>query len=82
MTTTRSSTSSCSTAPARCGLNEAANSVEWHRGLRFTIKDGVVFDTAELLADVRELGARELGGGCAGAVPGAFGRSSAIDRRR
>ena len=36
-------------------LNEATNSVEWHRGLRYTIKDGVVYDTAELLADVREL---------------------------
>jgi imidazolonepropionase len=36
-------------------LNEATNSVEWHRGLRFTIKDGVIYDTAELLADVRAL---------------------------
>lgn len=36
-------------------LNEATNQVEWHRGLKFTIKDGVIFDTAELLADVREL---------------------------
>ncbi len=36
-------------------LNEAANRVEWHRGLRFTIKDGVVYDTEELLSDVREL---------------------------
>ena len=36
-------------------LNEADNSVEWHRALRYTIKDGVVYDTAELLADVREL---------------------------
>jgi imidazolonepropionase len=36
-------------------LNEATNGVEWHRGLKYTIKDGVIFDTAELLADVREL---------------------------
>jgi Amidohydrolase family len=36
-------------------LNETANRVEWHRGLRYTIKDGVIYDTAELLADVREL---------------------------
>ncbi len=31
------------------------NSVEWQRGLRLTIKDGVVYDTGELLADVREM---------------------------
>jgi imidazolonepropionase len=36
-------------------LNEAANRVEWHRGLKYTIKDGVIFDTSELLADVRDL---------------------------
>jgi imidazolonepropionase len=36
-------------------LNEATNGVEWHRGLRYTIKDGVIYDTAELLADVREM---------------------------
>ena len=36
-------------------LDEATNRAEWHRGLRYTIKDGVIFDTAELLADVREL---------------------------
>ena len=36
-------------------LNEATNGVEWHRGLKYTIKDGVIYDTAELLADVREL---------------------------
>ena len=36
-------------------LNEATNSVEWHRALRYTIKDGVIYDTAELLADVRAL---------------------------
>ena len=34
---------------------DATNSVEWHRGLKYTIKDGVIYDTAELLADVREL---------------------------
>jgi imidazolonepropionase len=36
-------------------LNEATNTVEWHRGLKYTIKDGVIYDTAELLADVREM---------------------------
>ena len=36
-------------------LNEATNQVEWHRGLKYTIKDGVIFDTAELLSDVRDL---------------------------
>ena len=36
-------------------LDEATNRVEWHRGLKYTIKDGVIFDTAELLADVRAL---------------------------
>ena len=36
-------------------LNEATNAVEWHRGLKYTIKDGVIYDTAELLTDVREL---------------------------
>ena len=34
---------------------DATNAVEWHRGLKYTIKDGVIYDTAELLADVREL---------------------------
>jgi Amidohydrolase family len=36
-------------------FNDATNAVEWHRGLRLTIKDGVIYDTAELLADVREM---------------------------
>jgi imidazolonepropionase-like amidohydrolase len=36
-------------------LNESTNQVEWHRGLKYTIKDGVIFDTAELLSDVRDL---------------------------
>lgn len=36
-------------------LNEATNTEEWHRGLRYTIKGGVIYDTAELLADVREM---------------------------
>ena len=34
---------------------------EWHRALRYTIKDGVIYDTEELLADVRELVARSFG---------------------
>jgi len=36
-------------------LDDATNSVTWHRGLKYTIKDGVIYDTAELLADVREM---------------------------
>ena len=36
-------------------LNEDTNRAEWHRGLRLTIKDGVIYDTAELLADVRDM---------------------------
>jgi imidazolonepropionase len=36
-------------------LNDDTRQVEWHRGLRLTIKDGVVYDTAELLADVRDM---------------------------
>ncbi|MDB5590224.1 amidohydrolase family protein [Enterovirga sp.] len=36
-------------------LNEETNQAEWHRGLRTTIKDGLIFDTAELLADVRDM---------------------------
>lgn len=36
-------------------LNEATNGVEWLCGLRLTIKDGIVYDTAELLADVRRM---------------------------
>ena len=36
-------------------FNDAANAVEWHRGLKYTIKDGIIYDTEELLADVREL---------------------------
>ncbi|WP_375460893.1 amidohydrolase family protein [uncultured Enterovirga sp.] len=36
-------------------LDEATNRPEWHRGLKLTIKDGIIYDTAELLADVRDL---------------------------
>ena len=36
-------------------LNETTNQAEWHRGLKYTIKGGVVYDTAELLADVRNM---------------------------
>ena len=36
-------------------LNEESNGPEWVRGLRYTIRDGVIYDTAELLADVREM---------------------------
>jgi imidazolonepropionase len=36
-------------------LNDATGKVEWQRALALTIKDGVVYDTAELLADVRRI---------------------------
>ena len=36
-------------------LNDTTNSTEWSRGLRYTIKGGVVYDVGELLADVREI---------------------------
>lgn len=36
-------------------LDEASNGPVFVRGLKLTIKDGIVFDTAELLADVRSM---------------------------
>lgn len=36
-------------------LNDATNTTEWHRALKYTIKAGMVFDVDELLADVREM---------------------------
>ena len=36
-------------------LNRDTNSMETAGGIRYTIKDGIVFDTQQLLADVREL---------------------------
>lgn len=36
-------------------LNDETRKTEWHRGIQYTIKDGVVFDVAELLADVRAM---------------------------
>jgi hypothetical protein len=36
-------------------LDKATNQEEWRRGLKYTIKAGVIYDTAELLGDVREL---------------------------
>ena len=42
-------------------FNDATNAVEWHRGLKYTIKDGIIYDTEELLADVRALRQGELG---------------------
>ncbi len=41
-------------------LNDATRQTEWHRALRYTIKDGVIYDTGELLADVRELVAKSF----------------------
>jgi len=36
-------------------LDEATNSPKFVRGLKLTIKDGIIYDTAELLADVRKM---------------------------
>jgi imidazolonepropionase-like amidohydrolase len=36
-------------------LNDDTGKVEWQRSLKWTIKGGVVYDAAQLLADVREL---------------------------
>jgi hypothetical protein len=36
-------------------LHDEDGSVSWDRSLRLTIKNGVVFDTAELLSDVRDM---------------------------
>jgi imidazolonepropionase len=36
-------------------LNEETNSGEWLHGLKLTIKDGIIYDTEELLADVRKM---------------------------
>ncbi|MDQ8731508.1 amidohydrolase family protein [Bradyrhizobium sp. LHD-71] len=36
-------------------LNDETRKPEWHRALRYTIKDGVIYDVDELLADVREM---------------------------
>lgn len=36
-------------------LNDDTGQVEWQRALKYTIKGGVVYDTEQLLADVREL---------------------------
>lgn len=36
-------------------LNDETGKAEWKRSLRYTIKAGLIFDTEELLADVREI---------------------------
>jgi len=36
-------------------LNDETRKTEWHRGIKYTIKDGVIYDPAELLADVRAM---------------------------
>jgi imidazolonepropionase len=38
-------------------LDEASNGPVWQRCLRWTIKDGMVFDPVELLADVEAIAA-------------------------
>ncbi len=39
-------------------FNTNGNKVEWDRALRYTVSNGVVYDVAELLADVREMVAK------------------------
>ena len=41
-------------------LNDETRQTEWHRALRYTIKDGVIYDIGELLADVRALVAKSF----------------------
>ncbi len=36
-------------------LNQETNTVEWPRALRYTIRNGVVYDVEELLADIRAM---------------------------
>lgn len=36
-------------------LDERTGQTGWQRALQYTIKDGIVFDTAQLLADVRQM---------------------------
>jgi len=36
-------------------LNDETRKTEWHRGIKYTIKDGVIYDPVELLADVRAM---------------------------
>ena len=36
-------------------LNDDTGRAEWRRALRHTIRAGLVFDAAELLADVRDM---------------------------
>lgn len=43
-------------------LNDDTRQVEWHRGLEYTIKAGVIYDPAELLADVRAMVAESFVG--------------------
>jgi len=44
-------------------LNDDTRQTEWHRGIQYTIKDGVIYDPAELLADVREMVAESFAEG-------------------
>ncbi|BCH05171.1 hypothetical protein MesoLj131b_71700 (plasmid) [Mesorhizobium sp. 131-2-5] len=43
-------------------LNDETGKSEWRRGLQYTIRNGVVYDTAELLADVRAIVAKSWEG--------------------
>ena len=36
-------------------LNDDTGEVEWKRSLQYTIRSGIVYDTEELLADVRAM---------------------------
>ncbi|MBN9064928.1 MAG: amidohydrolase family protein, partial [Rhizobiales bacterium] len=44
-------------------LNDETRKAEWHRGIEYTIKGGVIYDPAALLADVREMVAQSFASG-------------------
>jgi hypothetical protein len=48
-------------------LNGATGQAERIKALRYTIKDGIVYDAQQLLADVRDMVAREKEAEAAGA---------------
>mgnify|MGYP000863605251 CR=1 FL=1 len=44
-------------------LNDDTGKAEWHRGIQYTIKNGVIYDPAELLDDVKKIVADSFGDG-------------------
>lgn len=51
-------------------LNDETRKTEWHRAIQYTIKDGIVFDAAELLADVRKIVEESFDGAVSDTRPG------------